>query len=185
MKISALILAAGEGKRVGIPKAILKIKDSYLADIQFELLKNSGIENIKIVIGARAEEVKQSLKNNFNLVVNSIYKEGQFSSLIAGIKSMDEFDGLLILPVDTYPLDQTVINRLISEFNTEMDAVVPIYRGKKGHPIIISKKFADSLLDYDISQSRLDFILRTANIKIIEVNSPTILNNINTLIDIP
>ncbi|MGB9599705.1 MAG: nucleotidyltransferase family protein [Myxococcota bacterium] len=184
MKLSAIILAAGEGKRIGVPKAILRIKDEFLADIQFELLSSLRIEDIKIVIGAKASEIKRLLKNRRAVVINEKYSDGQFSSLVCGIKAIADADGLIILPVDTYPLEKDVVSWLISEFEREFDATIPVYMGRRGHPIILSNTFARGLLNYNIRESRLDYILRKSNTKLVEVNTPTILNNVNTTSDI-
>ncbi len=184
MKISAVILAAGEGKRMGRPKAILEIGGIFLADIQYEFLGSLGIEGIKIVIGAEAERVRSLIKYSEYVVINEDYRYGQFSSLIKGISSLWGYDGLLVLPVDVYPLDRGVLKMLIVDFDPSFDAIVPEYNGRRGHPVILSFGFSKSLEKYDIRTSRLDYILRVSDVKTISVDSPTILNNVNQFSDI-
>ncbi|MCX7958952.1 MAG: NTP transferase domain-containing protein [Deltaproteobacteria bacterium] len=184
MKISGVILAAGEGRRIGIPKAILKINGNFLADIQFELLNSAGIEEIKIVAGADSDRVKNELKYRENVVVNENYRCGQFSSLVAGIKSLRCFDRLVVLPVDVYPIERDTIIEVISGFDTESDAAVPVYQGKRGHPVVLSYGFTQKLLLYDIENSRLDRILWEVKVREIKVRSKSVLNNINTPYDL-
>lgn len=183
MSLAAIILAAGEGKRIGIPKAILKVGGRSLADIQYENLKNLGIPQIKIVIGAEGKKVKREIRNVEAIVVNENYKYGQFSSLLKGISSLDSFLWLIVLPVDVYPIDNNVINELISGCEDGYDAIAPVFNGKGGHPVILYWKFAKRLLTFDIKLSRLDSILKDSKVKRIEVKSSTILNNINCLSD--
>ncbi len=179
MKIGAIILAAGEGKRMGIPKAILKIGNRYLADIQYETLLNCNIEEVSIIIGAQADYIMCNLLHKESCIINKDYTRGQFSSLICGINSLKNSDGILIMPVDNYPQNCETIKKIIDKFNDRFDATIPVFNGRKGHPVIISKHFAELLLSKDISNSRLDYLLKEANVNLIEVDSSVILNNLN------
>jgi len=184
MRICGLILAAGEGRRIGKPKAILEIGDRFLADIQYDLLSSCEVSESRIVIGAEAERVSKMLRHTDAIIINSEYKLGQFSSIVAGISALTSCDGILILPVDTYPLEKEVISALISGFDPAFDATVPIYQNRRGHPVIISSNLAQRLTSLDRSSSRLDEILRTSHLKLIPTSSPTILNNINYTTDL-
>lgn len=179
MNIVALILAAGEGRRMGVAKAILKIGDRFLADIQYETLYSCGIDEIRIIIGASSEDIMCKLLHRQSCIVNPNYNLGQFSSLISGIRAFGDYDGILVMPVDNFPTDRDVIKDIIAGFDKRFDATVPTYRGRKGHPPILSKGFADLLDRRDIANSRLDLLLREANIKLIEVRSESIHNNLN------
>ncbi|MCX7944456.1 MAG: NTP transferase domain-containing protein [Deltaproteobacteria bacterium] len=181
MNLSAIILAAGEGRRIGVPKAILKIGTSFLADIQYEFLSCCKFQKIVIVIGAEAAVVKECLKYSKYAVVNSNYHLGQFSSLIKGICSVDSCRGVLVLPVDVYPLEKLVLDRLVNEVDESFDAVVPVNYGRRGHPVILLDRLVRRLAKYDVKDSRLDFILRECRVKEVYVNSKSIFYNINTL----
>ncbi len=185
MIISALILAAGEGSRIGIPKAILNIKGEFLADIQYETLMCANISDIRIVLGAEAKRVIALLKNRDNLIINENYRYGQFSSLVKGIESITKgYDGLLVLPVDVYPLEIDIIRRLISEFEIGYDAIIPCYNGRGGHPVILSHRFCRQIIKNDITNSRLDYLLRESVVKRVDIESSCVLNNINRPTDL-
>jgi len=184
VRFSTIILAAGEGRRIGIPKAILNVNGKNLADIQYEFFSSFNIYEIKIVIGAEAERVGRLLEHNESLVVNERYKDGQFSSLIKGINSLNSCEGVLIIPVDVYPLEREVVQRLLSEFELNFDAIIPVFGKRRGHPVILSYEFAGRLTDYDVINSRLDHILKGAYVKTVAVNSPSVLYNINEASDL-
>lgn len=76
--MKAVILAAGMGRRMGdltksIPKCLLKIEDRTIIEIQVDILNQYGIKDITVVVGYKAEMVRETLKDRVTYILNDIY----------------------------------------------------------------------------------------------------------------
>ena len=101
--ISAILLAAGESKRMGTMKALLPWKGSTLLEYQVTTLMDAGVSEICLVVGHKHKEVSNPVKgtSGLKLVVNENYMEGKTTSIKAGLSVMDPAaDTILILSVD-------------------------------------------------------------------------------------
>ena len=147
--ITAIVLAAGESKRIGIPKALLKIgRKSFIRHI-VDVLKASNLQKIVVVLGSSAEAIRQELEGtDVTVVINNDYRRGQLSSILEGIAIAETFSpaGILIHPVDHPLVGPRVIEvllRTFSELNPPI--VVPTFEGKRGHPVIFSATLFNEL----------------------------------------
>lgn len=141
--VSAIILAAGESCRMGSPKGLLKIGEKSFIQHIVDVLIASRILDIVIVLGADAEAIRTQL-NWFEgkTVFNEEWKKGQLSSVLAGLHAVDQKDlhGVLIWPVDRPLVSQHVIVGMLHQFWTKHKRiVVPVCKGKRGHPVLIGK----------------------------------------------
>ncbi len=100
--INAIVLAGGESKRMGKPKALLRFAGETFLEHIVSVLKNCPVDAVTIVLGADAETIKRQVDlSGVDVVINKRYKYGQLSSLIAGIDSMpQETEGILVCLVD-------------------------------------------------------------------------------------
>lgn len=147
--INAIILAAGESKRMGKPKPLLRIKNkTFLEQIIFEL-KLSDIDRITVVLGADAEKIKNSIDlSGTNMVFNENYRNGQLSSLIAGLKDIpEEVEAILVFLVDNPFITKEIVNKIISKFKEANSAIiVPVFGKKRGHPTLFSKSIFNEII---------------------------------------
>lgn len=190
--IIAIILAAGAGQRMGMPKALLQYKDrSTLLEKQCDLLSNAGCTSICVVIGAEAQKIRDAHQNlSVQWIINEQWELGQFSSLQAGIKKMliTETNGAIVLPVDVAGVSSPIVRALIETAlrNPHLDAIIPEYQDRGGHPVYLAKSFCASLATLDPKNefSRLDTQLaKTKNTIRIPVNDPNVIKNINAPAD--
>ena len=101
MRHAGIVLAAGASSRMGFPKALLPTADGVpLAMRQIQLLKDSGCFKTILVLGSEAERIRKALPP-CESAVNPDWPSGRFGSVIAGLRTVAEADGVLILPVDT------------------------------------------------------------------------------------
>ncbi len=180
------MLAAGCGDRMGEPKAGMLLNGKPSANIQAELLLSGGCSHVVIVLGFNAGEITENLQplpNDTRIVVNHEWEQGQFSSLQAGLIGFDAGiclnNRVVVLPVDTLGLNPTTISTVLSVCDNDCDAVVPVFAGKSGHPVALSGKICNYLLNQDSKKSRLDWLLREMNVKYVEVDDEAVLNNAN------
>jgi molybdenum cofactor cytidylyltransferase len=158
--VSGIILAAGESSRMGSPKGLLKIGEKSFIQHIVDLLIASRILDIVIVLGADAEAIRTQL-NWFGgkTVFNEEWKKGQLSSIVAGLRAVDQKDlhGVLIWPVDRPLVSQHVIVGMLHQFWTKHKRiVVPIWKGQRGHPVLIGKALFE-----DIEKAHMDIGARS------------------------
>jgi len=150
--ISAILLAAGESKRMGITKQILKFGKNTLLEYTLNNLVNSKIDEIVLVLGYKAEEIKEEIATGHEKLVitmNPDFRDGMSSSIRQGIRSINpEAKAALIVLGDQPLISSEIINLVIDSYN-EKDAgiVAPVYKGTIGHPVCFNlNKYRDRLL---------------------------------------
>jgi len=147
--VSGIILAAGESSRMGSPKALLKIGGKSFVQHIVDVFIASRVLDIVVVLGADDEAIKTQL-NWFKgkTVVNKEWKKGQLSSILTGLRAVDQEDlhGVLIWPVDRPLVTQHVIVGMLHQFWTKhKQIVVPIFSGQRGHPVLIGRSLFEEL----------------------------------------
>jgi len=144
-------------------------------------------ERIPWLRGARDEASVQS-GLAVSVVVNKTPEFGQFSSLQRAIPFILEkgWSGAFVLPVDVPGPQREVYSRLGAGFNNELDVVIPQYRSKGGHPVLLSRRFLGRLISLPVAdnEARLDKQIRALSpeqVAKVRVRDPQVCLNINTL----
>jgi molybdenum cofactor cytidylyltransferase len=150
--IACIILAAGESRRMGFPKALLPYPrpdgtESTFLERLLEVLGRSRAEPIVVVLGHEAARIKSGIGGasigKARLVVNERYREGMLTSILAGIDAVEESsaEGALILPVDHPDVRPEIVDLLIDRFERSPHPVVlPVFQGRRGHPVLFSRQ---------------------------------------------
>ncbi|CAL7962155.1 molybdenum cofactor cytidylyltransferase [Gammaproteobacteria bacterium] len=178
----AIILAAGEGKRIGQTKWNLLLNGKTFLDIIVEKLIAVSIKDIVCVV--REDSFPQDARINFT--VNNKPECGMFSSIYCGVQKNLQALGYMIFPVD-HPLVATkTLDKLYTTFVANLHKVIcPSFQQKLGHPIIIPNHFAKKITFSDYPGGLRKFLLDQRSIICkTEVNDENILRNINTRSDI-
>jgi molybdenum cofactor cytidylyltransferase len=149
-KIAGLILAAGEGRRMGGPNKLLAtVGGKPLVRIAAEAAAKSDVSSVTVVTGHRARDVETALAGlDVRFVHNVDYAQGLSTSLRAGIESLpDDVDGAIVLLADMPGIEAGLIARLIDAFDPDQGVflVVPTYEGKRGNPVVWSSRFFPAL----------------------------------------
>ena len=147
--ISAIILAAGEGKRIGSTKALLNWGNENLINYQINSLSHESITEKIVVVGSESEKVKKSIsKNEIKIAENNNYLSGKTSSIKKGISYIgNDQNDILLIAVDQ-PRTEDLINKVIDfHITNPLDKKIsmPYKEGHGGHPIIFSNLFLDDL----------------------------------------
>jgi molybdenum cofactor cytidylyltransferase len=148
-RIAAVILAAGESRRMGGPNKLLaKVREKPLVGIAAEAALRSRAKPVVVVTGHNADAIRGALdKAAVRFVHNPAYADGLSTSLRAGISSLGpEIDGAVVLLADMPRVTAAMIDRLIEAFQPEEGAaiIVPTVKGKRGNPVLWARKyFAD------------------------------------------
>jgi molybdenum cofactor cytidylyltransferase len=184
--ISAIVLAAGESRRMGRPKQMLAWQGKTLLRHVLESLINSDADEIILVLGHEAEMIRKSLSEfQIKVVINPDYKQGMASSLRRGLLAMDpRSEAFLVLLADQPGIGPEIINRMIRAFqqaNPKCGIVRPVYRGLRGHPVLIGAKYLQEArqLQGDVGARRI-LIDHPEDILEIDVDQDVVLKDIDT-----
>jgi molybdenum cofactor cytidylyltransferase len=170
--ISAVILAAGESKRMGQPKLLMAWEGKTILEHTIDNYLNSMASETIVVLGYKAKELTRVIGDRPVIsVVNPAYREGMSSSLISGIKSVSpRTQGIMLALADQPAIDSQTINKLIEIFGKrQKNIVIPVYQGKRGHPVIFHIKYREELLNIrgdigarEVIQRHADNVLEVA-----------------------
>ena len=147
--VSAILLAAGESKRMGELKLLLPFGTSTIIEKSIDNLLSSRVDEVIVVTGYKAEEViKRIAGKEVRIVVNPHYRQGMSTSITAGLNLIDrKAKAIMIALADQPVIDSRVVNDLIEEFcRHSKGIIVPVYQGKRGHPVVFSVKYKKELL---------------------------------------
>ena len=147
--ISAIILAAGEGKRIGSTKALLNWGNENLINYQINSLSHKSISEKIVVVGSESENVKKAiLRDEIKIAENNDYLSGKTSSIKKGISYIgNDQNDILLMAVDQ-PRTEDLINKVVDfHITNPLDKKIsmPYKEGHGGHPIIFSNLFLDDL----------------------------------------
>jgi molybdenum cofactor cytidylyltransferase len=135
---------------MGRPKALLPYRESTFLEHLIHISRHPRIGEIRVVLGAGAEEIRKAAKIDPSLiVVNEQWEQGQLSSIQTAVRSLAavETDGIILCPVDHPLVSARLVAELIDHFYNEQKAIVlPIFNGRRGHPVIFSSKLYNDLL---------------------------------------
>lgn len=151
--ISAILLAAGESRRMGGDfKPLMKWGTRTVIGACIDNLKRSRVDEIIVVLGFRESEIRSRLAGaGVQFAINREYTKGMLSSLKTGLPLVSpRCDGVLVTLVDQPMVGPDVINPLVISFGDyEKRISIPTYEGKHGHPIVISREFEDEIMKID------------------------------------
>ena len=171
--INAIILAAGESKRMGEPKPLLRFKDKTFLEQIVSVLKLSDADRITVVLGADAETVKKSVDlSGLSVVINTDYRRGQLSSLIAAINDTPkETEAILVCLGDAPFLTTNIVNSIIRKFReTNSPIIVPVFERRRGHPTLFSRALFNELLNAP-EQEGARYVLYSNEDKVLELKT--------------
>jgi len=173
--LAAVILAAGESRRMGTPKALLPLPATPVATEGIttfvehlrSIAQHPRIGLRRVVLGAHAGDVLSHVKLIAeDIVVNADWATGQLSSIQAAIRSLPPSgtDGVVLFLVDQPLITAGLVGTLVEQFYaTTKRIVIPTYNGKRGHPVIFASSLYDELLAAPAEQGARAVVWAHAN----------------------
>jgi len=137
LTVAGLVLAAGEGRRFGGPKALAEIDGERLVDRAVAVLREGGVTTTYVVQGAAPLTVPGA-----QVVDNPGWAEGMGSSLRAGLAALPPtVEAAVVLLVDQPGLTPAAVRRVVDAAAPPIDAaaVVATYDGQRGHPVLLGR----------------------------------------------
>ena len=190
--ISAVILAAGESRRMGKQnKLLLPVGGEALLVKLVKSVCDSDVGQVLVVIGHEAEKIRREL-NNFPLsfVYNPNFSEGMTTSIKSGVKEVSpDCDGFLICLADMPFINTPEINKLIHAYvqnriKEKRLIVVPVFQGHRGNPVLFSSEFRNDILEHKKESGCKGVIMNySESVKEIEMDDDNMLLDVDTLED--
>jgi len=149
VKVSAVLLGAGESKRMGVDKLSLPWGKRTVFDHCLRTLLQSEVEEVIVVLSNRTKELMAHVRGGrVKVVMNPYYRRGMSTSIRRAIQAIHlRSQGILIALGDQPLLKTRTVNALIRVFiGNKGGIVVPSFKGRRGHPVIFDRKYEKELL---------------------------------------
>lgn len=133
---AGLVLAAGEGSRLGTPKALVEVGGELLVDRTVRVARAAGCDPLAVVVGAHATEVvHRAALDDAVVLVNDDWADGMGSSLRVGLRALTELGATaaVVLLVDQPRVTADLVRRVVSA--PSAPAVAASYGGRPGNPV--------------------------------------------------
>jgi molybdenum cofactor cytidylyltransferase len=182
--IWALILAAGESKRMASPKLLLPFRKKTIIETVIGNAVASKVDHTLLVLGAHRDELFHKIKDSpVETVFNKNFSAGMLSSVQLGFRSLPEgTQAALVLLGDQPSVSSAVIDRVIEGFfMSHKGIVLPTYKKDRGHPVLIDMKYRDFIdkLSPDVGLRGVVYS-HPEDVFEVEVDTPAILRDIDT-----
>lgn len=142
LSVAGLILAAGSGRRLGAPKALLTCDDgSLLVERAVGAAHQGGCDPIVVVLGAGAEQVRARADlGGAVVIVNQAWGTGVGSSLRAGLQTVTDTEAVaaIVMPVDMPGITAEAVAR-VAQLPHREALVCGTYQGRRSHPVLIGR----------------------------------------------
>lgn len=151
MRIGAVLLAAGQGSRMGNqPKSMLKLQGVPLINRHLIALSGAGVDEVVVVTGFHHEQIEPLVQAfPVQVVRNQDPAAGQQSSVRLGIETIgDRFDAVIMMLCDQPLVNASDITALIAAFKkrTHGEILMPVVNEQRGNPIVLSGKAIGEIL---------------------------------------
>lgn len=147
--LAAVILSGGASCRMGTPKALLPYRGGTFLEHLLNVTDHPRIGWRRVVLGADAQAIAEGVELLVDeVVINEDWEAGQLSSIQCGLRSLPAgTDGMLLCLVDHPLISRELVGELMERFYLSGKAIVlPIYKGRRGHPVIFAARLYEELL---------------------------------------
>jgi molybdenum cofactor cytidylyltransferase len=152
--IAAVVLAAGRSERMGRPKMLLPFGRKTLIETVLAGVLRSCVDDVVVVLGAHREAIGAVVsKFPVRAVFNEGFEEGMLSSVVRGLREVPSAARAFLVVLGDHPSPPAaVIDRLVAAHDgTGKGIVLPAYRGRRGHPVLIDIRYRDRIKGLDPS----------------------------------
>lgn len=172
--VSAVILAAGESKRMGEKKELLPIAGEPMVRLVVEqVLRSWKVDEVIVVLGDGANEVGAALSGlsdgRIEFVGNARYAEGMGGSLATGVRACSwGSEAVAVILADAPFFSTELLDELIDANAKGGRIVVPVSGGRRGHPVLLDGSYRRELEQLEGDAGARNILERDAS-EIVEV----------------
>lgn len=183
-RIWAIILAAGESKRMGFAKMLLPFRGRTMLGTVIDIVINSGVGNTLVVLGEENEKISEIVKKfPVKYCYNYNYKEGMLSSVQSGFRNLPaDFQAVLVFQGDQPLISPSTGSGLIDAYRTsDKGILVPVFMKKRGHPLLLDRKYRDEIEMIDPERGLRSLVENNSgDVLEVETDDPGILKDFDT-----
>ena len=187
-QIEGILLAAGESRRMGFPKPLLRLNgETFLIHVAKTMLLS--VERLIIVLGAHREEVAATIPadSRTTIIENPDYALGQLSSVQAGLGAVSaDADAVIVHLVDHPTVRPETFGQLTKEYGVSGKPIlIARYRGNRGHPVLFDRSIFDELRRAPASVGARAVVTADADrVVYVDVEDPGVLLDLDTPADL-
>ena len=148
--VGALVLAAGRSRRMGTQKLLLPLGSRPVIARVVEQLRQSTIHEIAIVAAEDASRMAEALgEQPLQWIVNPDPEGDMLSSVRCGLRNLPaDWAGVMVVLGDQPGITTATVDALVNAFRSaDGGIIVPIYRDRRGHPLVFDRRYAAEILD--------------------------------------
>lgn len=147
--VAGLLLAAGAGRRMGMPKALVAYRGRLFVESAADVLAAGGCAPVTVVLGAEADRVRATAElGSYGVVVNPGWAEGMGASVRVGLRALAtqaDVIAAVVLPVDVPGVTPAAVARLVALASPPVLARAS-FDGVPGHPVLLGRAHWDGVI---------------------------------------
>jgi molybdenum cofactor cytidylyltransferase len=186
--IAAVILAAGQSRRMGEPKMILPWGKTTVIGQVVTVLEQAGVQEIVVVAGGAHAQVSAALQRRaVSVIYNDRYAEDHMLlSLQAGIRNLTSSVSATLVALGDQPQIQVgVVQAVVQSYRmAKAPLIVPSYQMRRGHPWLVARPLWEGILALKPPQTMRDVLqMQASHIHYVLVDNDSILRDLDTPAD--
>jgi molybdenum cofactor cytidylyltransferase len=190
LRIGAVLLAAGEGQRMGgVAKSLIRLQGVPLINRHLIALSGAGVDEVVVVTGHAREAVEAAVANlPLTLAHNANYQAGQQGSVRVGLGALGpRFDAVFVLLADQPLIGAADLTELIAAFKkrSQGHVLVPMVAGQRGNPIVLDAEAREQIETSGTNLGCRHLIDRNPNLVFVhETNNTRFVTDLDTQDDV-
>ena len=146
-RVAAVVLAAGESRRLGHPKQLLRVGKTTMIEQVLRTVIGAHLDQVVVVLGSHAEEIAPHVPAETQSILNADWGSGISSSICTGLSAVaSPIEAALFVLADQPQLTHAALERIVqSYYSTDKSIVIPVYQGHRGSPALFDRRHFDEL----------------------------------------
>lgn len=181
--LAAVILSGGASRRMGSPKALLSYQGRPFLEHLLDVARHPKIGVRRVVLGADAEPIAKEINlASDEIVINEDWEKGQLSSIQSALRSLPpQTDGMILFLIDHPLISSALVEELIETFySSRKPIVLPVYEGRRGHPVIFSSSLYEDLMKAPLETGARSVVWeRGGEVQVVQTNEEGCVLNLN------